>query len=55
VFDCNIGTITDPNITKLSKALSEERKRSYVKLMREFVDIFAWSYEDLKIFDIDII
>jgi hypothetical protein len=55
VFDCNIGTITDPNITKLSKALPEEWKRRYVKLMREFADIFAWSYEDLNIFNIDII
>jgi hypothetical protein len=39
----------------LSKALSEEKKSMYVKLMREFVDIFSWSYEDLKIFYTSII
>jgi hypothetical protein len=40
VFDCNIGTVADPKIIKLSKALSEEKRRRYVNLMREFADIF---------------
>jgi len=55
VFYYNIGTAVDPKIIKLSNALSEEQKRRYVNMMKEFVDVFAWSYEDPKIFDIEII
>jgi hypothetical protein len=51
VVDCNIGTDTNPKIIKLSKALSEEKRSRYVNLMKEFVDVFSWSYEDLNIFD----
>jgi hypothetical protein len=49
VEDCNIGTQEDPNIIKLSKTLSLEVKKRYISLMKEFPDVFAWSYEDLKV------
>jgi hypothetical protein len=51
MLGCNIGTDTNPKIIKLSKALSEDKRSVYVNLMKEFVDIFAWSYENLNIFD----
>jgi hypothetical protein len=51
VLDFNIGTAADPKIIKLSNAFSKEQKSMYVNLMKEFADAFAWSYEDLKIFD----
>jgi hypothetical protein len=54
-MDCNIGIVENPKIVKLSKALPPEQKDGYVSLMKNFVDIFAWSYEDLKTFDTDII
>jgi hypothetical protein len=54
-MDCNIGTAENPIIVKLSKALVAEQKDRYVSLMKKFVDIFAWSYEDLNTFDTDII
>ena len=40
---------------KLSKSLSPDQKLKYVELMREFQDVFAWSYEDLKSYDTSII
>lgn len=41
VEDCNIGTPEDPKIIKLSKKLSPKVKERYVKLMKEFPDVFA--------------
>jgi hypothetical protein len=52
---CNIGTTENPKIIKLSKALAVEQRDRYVSLIKRFVDTFAWSYEDLKTFDTDII
>jgi hypothetical protein len=40
---------------KLSKMLSPEVKQDYVKLMKEFPDVFAWSYDDLKVYDTKVI
>ena len=42
-------------MVKISKALSDEESKRYIKLLKEFVDIFAWSYEYLKIYDTNII
>jgi hypothetical protein len=55
VMDCNIGTVENPKIVKLSKALVVEQKDKYVSLMKNFVDVFSWSHEDLKTFDTDVI
>jgi hypothetical protein len=40
---------------KLSKSLPPEKKHKYIELFKEFVDVFAWSYEDLKSYDTSII
>ena len=40
---------------KLSKSLSEKEKKKYIGLLKEFVDIFSWSYHDLKTYDTSII
>ena len=55
VIKCNIGTIENPKIIKLSKALAAEQKDKYVSLIKKISDTFAWSYEDLKTFDTNII
>ena len=55
VLSCNIGTIDEPKIIKISKTLLEEARNMYIKLLKEFVDIFAWSYEDLKTYNTNII
>ena len=55
VEDCNIGTPEDPKIIKLSKKVSPEVKERYVKLMKEFPDVFVWSYDELKVYDTSII
>jgi hypothetical protein len=55
VIDCNIGTIENPKIINFPKALAGEQKYRYVSLIKKNYDTFAWSYEDLKTFDTDII
>jgi hypothetical protein len=55
VVECNIGTVENPKIVKLSKALAPDQKDMYINLMTNFVDTFACLYEDLRIFDTDII
>jgi hypothetical protein len=55
IEDCNIGTQEDPKIIKLSKTLSPEIKQRYINLMKDFPDVFSWSYEDLKVYDTKVI
>jgi hypothetical protein len=35
--------------------LSKEQRDEYVKLLKEFADVFSWKYEDLRTYDINII
>ena len=55
VEDKNIGTEENHRVIKLSKKLLEREKEEYVKLMKKYTDVFAWSYEDLKEYDTSII
>jgi hypothetical protein len=50
VVDCDISSNSNPKMVKLSKKLPEKQRNRYVSLMKQFVDVFAWSYEDLKVF-----
>jgi hypothetical protein len=48
--DYNIGTEKEPRFIKLSKNLTPGNKERYLKLTKEFSDVFKWSYEDLKVY-----
>jgi hypothetical protein len=39
----------------LSKSLPPEKKLKYIELFKEYSDVFAWGYEDLKSYDTSII
>ena len=41
VEECNIGTEADLKVIKLSKNLTKESREKYIKLMKEFRDVFA--------------
>ena len=51
----NIGTAENPKMIKLSKNLPPDQKLKYIDLFKEFQDVFAWSYEDLKSYDTSVI
>jgi hypothetical protein len=53
--ECNIGTQEEPNFVKLSSSLINEQRAEYIELLKEFTDVFAWAYEDLKTYDTSII
>ena len=41
ITECNLGTKKDPKYVKFSSSLSREQREEYVKLLKEFVDVFA--------------
>jgi ribonuclease HI len=55
ITEYNIGTEKDPKFVKLSSSLSREQRDEYVELLKEFVDVFSWTYEDLRTYDTSII
>ena len=55
IEDCSLATAENPKMIKLSKALPPDQKLNYIELLKEFQDVFAWSYEDLKFYDTAII
>jgi hypothetical protein len=55
VAECNIGTEGNPKFVKLSSSLSKEQRVEYVELLKEFVDVFSWTYEDLRTYDTSVI
>ena len=55
VVDCNIGSAEQPRMVKISKALIAEQRNRYIKLLKEHVDVFASSYEELRTYDTGII
>jgi len=55
VVDCNIGSAEHPKMVKISKSLTAEQRSRYIKLLKEHVDVFSWSYEELRTYDTAII
>jgi ribonuclease HI len=53
--ECNIGSQEKPRFVKLSSSLTREQKAEYTELLKEFADVFAWMYEDLKTYDTSVI
>lgn len=51
VEEVNIGSAIKPKLIRLSKNLSPEVQQRYLDLMKEYVDVFAWDYSDLKAYD----
>jgi len=51
----NIGTEDDKKEIKIGASLQAEVKEELISLLREYVDIFAWSYQDMPGLDTDIV
>jgi hypothetical protein len=50
-----LGIDDNPQCIKLGAGCSKKEKDAFIKLFREFKDVFAWTYDDLKTFDPNII
>ena len=55
VEECNISSELKPKMIKLSKTLPAHIKLKNIELFKEFSNVLAWSYEDLKSYDTEII
>jgi hypothetical protein len=55
VEDCDIGTEKESRVVKISKFLPPEVKVKYKNLLRQYKDVFAWSYDELRTYDTSII
>ena len=51
----NLGTPKNPKNVNLGKTVSKKDRKTYLKLFKEYEDVFAWSYEELKTYDTHII
>ena len=51
----NLGTETDKREIKISANLEDNVKRRLVQMLHDYVEVFAWSYEDMPGLDTDIV
>lgn len=51
----NLGSEEDKKEFKIGALLSPEVKRQMISLLKEYVDVFAWSYQDMPGLDTDIV
>ena len=55
VEDINVGTKQEPRLVKIYTKLSAEAKYKYLNLLKQYSYVFAWSYDDLKVYDTSVI
>jgi hypothetical protein len=55
VIEFNIGTKKTPKMIKFGKGTTPDEREKLIALIREFKDVFAWSYEDPKAYREDVI
>ncbi|KAI5412787.1 hypothetical protein KIW84_057421 [Lathyrus oleraceus] len=51
----NLGSEDCVREVKIGALLEESVKKGLIDLLREYVDVFAWSYEDMHVLDTDIV
>ena len=51
----NLGTNDEPKMVQIGNTLTSSKKDALVTLLKEFKEVFAWSYEDMPRIDTDIV
>ena len=49
--EINFGTDEDPKPTYVNASLASDEERAYVDLFKEYKDVFAWSYKEMRRLD----
>ena len=47
VVQINLGDEANPKPIFISESLSPSEKKDLISLVREYIDVFAWNYEDI--------
>jgi hypothetical protein len=55
VHEHNIGSQSHPKFINLSTELTTDQRSKYCIILKEFTDVFAWKYSDLKTYNPDVI
>ena len=51
----NLGTAEEPKETQIGEFFKEAEQKALVDLLKEYVDVFAWSYQDMPGLDPNIV
>lgn len=51
----NLGSEEDVKEVRIGVALEESVKKRLIEMLKEFVDVFAWSYHDMPGLDTEIV
>jgi hypothetical protein len=55
VLEFNIGSGIEPRMVKIGKGTTKAKRDGILDLIRQFKDIFSWTYDDLKSYRSDVI
>jgi hypothetical protein len=54
-LEVNIGTNEEPRMIKIGKTTPTEERNEIVKLLKEYRDVLAFNYDELKVYREDVI
>jgi len=54
-MEINIGSPSNAKIVKIGKGTSSQKRKEIEDLLKEYKDVFVWSYDDLNVYKGDII
>ena len=55
VIEINIGSSVSPEMIRIGKNAFKEEQIQIENLIREYKNVFAWTYDDLKTYDQSVI
>ena len=47
----NFGTKQDPKFFNLGMCCTQQEQQAFVRLFKQYQNVFAWTYDDLKTYD----
>ena len=53
VTQINLGDEANPHPIFISESLSPSKKEDLISLVREYIDVFTWNYEDMPGLDLE--
>lgn len=51
----NLGTSEETKDVRVGSTLQDEVKTKLIKILKEYMDVFEWSYQDMPGLDTDIV